>query len=254
MDVLIKAITERRLWALIRAVETEIGGWGYARLDGDRLVWEEVFLVPQEVSGSEVDFESTGGDTAAIERAIRDRVLDDPTFVWVSWHSHHTMDPFWSKTDDARIAAMAKAGIGRLLSFVGCHDGGHRLRLDVFDVRAHGLELGQVTLGGLNLVSELDDEFTVSITKEIAANVQRSKTKSFVPARRTSGPPSPGPSDDELMLDVAEALAVRDLMDRGVSYEQAMRALDEIGLDAVDEFIDSGELCAPEELSIGGLD
>ncbi len=254
MDVLIEQDTERRLWALIRAVNTEIGGWGYARLDGGDLIWDRVFLVPQEVSHSEVDFEATGGDVTAIERAISDGVLDDPAFVWVSWHSHHSMKPFWSETDNARIAAMAKTGVTRLLSFVGCHDGDYRLRLDVFDVQAHGISLGQVSRHKLRLIS--DAEFTASIGCEIATNVREIKALGDI--CQTSTEPAglkqlARRTDGELILDVNEAFAVRDLMDHGFTYNGAVLTIDEIGVEGVDDLIESGDLFGPHEmLPLGG--
>ncbi|HEV3071865.1 MAG TPA: hypothetical protein VGY76_10630 [Solirubrobacteraceae bacterium] len=251
MNVLIEPNTERRLWALIRAVQTEIGGWGYARLDGGDLIWEKVFLVPQEVSHSEVDFEGTGGDVAAVERAISDGVLDDPAFVWVSWHSHHSMKPFWSKTDNARIAAMAETGITRLLSFVGCHDGNHSLRLDVFNVQAHDINLGQVLFEDLELVSA-DAEFTESIGHEIAANVREVKAQSLC-GTLTSMPA--GQTDDERTLSFAEAFALKELMDHGFTHAQAILTIDEIGVGGVDGLIDSGDLFRPQEmLPLGGTD
>jgi hypothetical protein len=263
MNVLIDANTERRLWALIRTVDTEIGGWGYARLNDRDLIWNEVFLVPQEVSHSEVDFEATGGDAAAIERATNDGVLEDPTFVWVSWHSHHSMDPFWSKTDAARIAAIAKTGVTRLLSFVGCHGGDYRLRLDVFDVQAQGVSLGQVSLEELKLVSDCDDEFSASLQREIAANVKElappsslfaSDWTSTRPAGQLRLPPSRSAEDDRT-LGVAEAFAVTDLMDHDFTYDQAMRALDEIGVEGVDDLVESGDPFGPDAaLSRGGCD
>jgi len=258
MDVLIAQNTERRLWALIRAVDTEIGGWGYARLAGSDLTWDQVFLVPQEVSHSEVDFEATGGDVAAIKRAVNDGALEDPAFVWVSWHSHHSMKPYWSETDNARIAAMAKTGITRLLSFVGCHDGAYRLRLDVFDVQAHGVSLGQVSLNGLKLISDAHDEFTASISREIAANVK--ETRASLGSRGTLTKPADQKplraqrTDGERILDVAEAFALKDLMDRGFTYDEAVSTIDEIGVEGVDDVIESGDIFAHEMLPLGGFD
>lgn len=178
MKVTIDPLAERRLFAFIRAKTVEVGGMGYARLEDDGTIhWRETFLIPQEVSSTEVDFESTNGDTVAIERAITDGVLDDPNFVWVSWHSHHTMQAYWSGTDDKRIAAMSKVGVKRLLSFVGCHDGSYELRLDVFGVAAHGIDLGQVTVSKLALTREpqVPDEFTAQIRAELDENVKSKK-------------------------------------------------------------------------------
>jgi len=249
MNVTIDAATERRLWAFIRSVETEIGGWGYARVHGGEIVWRDVFLVPQEVSGSEVDFEATGGDTVAVERAIKDGVLEDPSFLWVSWHSHHTMKPYWSTTDNSRIAAMAKTGITRMLSFVGCHDGNYRMRLDVFDVHLHDIALSQLSLHDLKLVHDPDDEFEVLISREVAANVKELKTQWFGVSSRTS----PRPAGDEHELDLDETLAVRDLIDCGFTESQALQAVDELGIDGVTDLIDSDKLVTGRQpLQIGG--
>lgn len=259
MHVLITANTERRLWALIRAIDTEIGGWGYARLAEDNIIWENVFLVPQQVSHSEVDFESTGGDGTAVEQAIEDGVLDDPAFVWVSWHSHHSMKPFWSKTDDARITAMAKTGVTRLLSFVGCHDGQYQLRLDVFGVEAHGVHLGQVSMNELKLTSETDDEFTTAIRGEIAANVKETKalTSGHTGRSAKSSDSAPtadtDPDDGDCCLDVYEALAVKDLMDHKFTYHEALQAIEVIGTEGVDELMESGLPFGPDEVvPVGG--
>jgi hypothetical protein len=242
MKVTIDTTAERRLWAFIRALDTEIGGWGYAKVVGSDLVWHEVFLIPQEVSGSEVDFEATGGDTAAVERANADGVLEDPSFVWVSWHSHHTMKAYWSKTDEARIAAMAKAGVRRLLSFVGSHDGSYRLRLDVFDVLAHGIALKQVSLNDLTLDSSPDDKFMASIHSEIAGNVKQIKTTTFLGHWPDSSPlTAPRQLDGEPELNVQEAIAVRDLTERGYSHDQAVVALVELGVDGVADLIEDEE-------------
>ncbi len=239
MKVTIDTTTERRLWAFIRAVETEIGGWGYAKLDGTDLLWHEVFLIPQEVSGSEVDFEATGGDTVAIERANADGVLEDPSFVWVSWHSHHTMKAYWSKTDEARIAAMARTGVRRLLSFVGSHDGSYRLRLDVFDVLVHDIHLKQVSLNDLTLEGSPDNEFMESIRSEIASNVKHIKATTFLGHWPDSSLFAAAQQlDGEPELNVEQTLAVRDLMDRGYSYDQAVLALAELGVDGVADLIE----------------
>lgn len=247
MKVTIDTNTERRLWAFIRSVDTEIGGWGYAKLDGTDLLWHEVFLVPQEVSGSEVDFEATAGDTAAVERANADGVLEDPSFVWVSWHSHHTMKAYWSNTDDARIAAMSKTGVRRLLSFVGSHDGTYRLRLDVFDVQAHDIVLKQVTLNDLTLDSSPDNEFMASISSEIAVNVKRTKTTTFVGQWPDIGPAATRQFDGEPDFDVEETLALRDLTERGYRYDDAVLTVAEFGIDGVADLIEDEDHKNPRQ-------
>jgi hypothetical protein len=167
VNVLIDDATERKLWAYIKAVKTEIGGFGYAKLeDPGTLVWHEVFLVPQTASHSEVNFDGDG-ITSAVERAANDGLLGNDDFVWVSWHSHHTMKAFWSNTDEKCIETYAKAGIKSLLSFVGCHDRDYKLRLDLFGVNHAGITVPQVTMDNLKLHDEIDD----AILADIKANV-----------------------------------------------------------------------------------
>jgi hypothetical protein len=177
--VVIDRSAKARLWAFIKAVKVEVGGMGYAfKQDDGSLLWRDAFLIPQEVSSSEVDFEKTGGDQRAIERAVEDGVLDDPRFVWVSWHSHHTMKAFWSGTDDSRIAAMSKVGITRMLSFVGTHSGEYEMRFDLFGVEEHDVRVGQVTIGSVRFEAEAAREpsdFEKSIAAEIEENVTEKK-------------------------------------------------------------------------------
>jgi len=175
MNITIDKDADARLWAFIRAVKVEVGGMGYAfLLEDGTLHWSDTFLIPQEVTSAEVDFEITGGDERAIERAIEDGVLDNPSFVWVSWHSHHTMKAYWSSTDDKRIAAMQGVGVKRMLSLVGAHDGTYKMRLDVFPQEPlHGVVIPQITMDDLTFKREVvgPSEFEKLIAAEVEANV-----------------------------------------------------------------------------------
>ncbi len=178
-----------KLWTLIESIDTEVGGFGYGFLTDEKdLLWQDVFLVPQLVSGSEVAFDGDG-ITAAIERAATDDVLGQPGFVWVSWHSHHTMKAFWSSTDEDCIRTYGAAGVKHLLSFVGCHDHDYRMRLDFFGVKHDGFEIPQVTIGDLRLIADPLDSAFDAIGKEIAANVKKAPVKpTFVMGKRPSDP------------------------------------------------------------------
>lgn len=237
MNVTIDKLAERRLWAFIRAKSVEVGGMGYAFLEQDGSVHvREVFLIPQEVSSSEVDFEKTNGDVAFVERALADGVLTEPNFVPFSWHSHHTMDAYWSATDDKRIAAMSKVGVKRLLSFVGCHDGNYELRLDAFDVRAHDVDLGQVTVSKLSLTREVrePDEFEREIKAELDANVKtKTYTQPFISAA-TDGKKSR--SRDRL----DERRIASELTAEGYSATDAQGLIDSLGLDDCELLLDGG--------------
>lgn len=248
IEVNITQDTEQRLWKLVRSVKTEIGGWGYAfQQDDGSFDWTEVFLVPQIATSSEVDFETTDGDVVAIEKAVADGVLGMEGFCWVSWHSHHTMKAFWSSTDDKRIAAMHKAGVKKLLSFVGCHDTEYKMRLDVFDIEAHGISIRQVTLDDVKLVGEVS-EIDAAIAAEVKANLrERPKQQSWqkdqaaANAQRFAKP-------DPKRFDLDTAFAIRDLMDEGFTHQEALQFIEDNGLDEVDALLSAGAIIAPWEL------
>lgn len=169
MNIIIDERTERRLWAFIESVDTEIGGFGYGwrQPDQETIVWDSVFLVPQIVSGSEVSFDAESL-AAAVETAAADDVLDKPEFVWVSWHSHHTMKAFWSGTDEKCIQTYGAAGIKSLVSFVGCHDHEYRLRYDGFGIEHDGLVIPQVTIDGMALESDAIDAVAAEIEQFVS--------------------------------------------------------------------------------------
>lgn len=230
MRIYVTSDAHAKVWAFVRTLNTEVGGFGYAKRVEDGLLWYDTFLVPQEVSHSEVSFDG-GGIAAAVERAASDGVLGAEDHVWVSWHSHHTMKAFWSATDEKCIETYRDAGIANLISFVGCHDHEYRLRFDMFGVEHHGITMPQVTIDELTLLCDPADELFGSIFDEIAKNVRKTK-----PATTTSRKAAPvkskvvsagaltdakGVADAE-QLDIDEAFEVRDLMNEGVTYDDAV--------------------------------
>lgn len=172
----------KKVWALIDNTSTEIGGFGYAALedDGKSLIWYDVFLVPQEVSGSSVDYEAKGL-AYAIDRAGEDGVLAQKDHVWVSWHSHNSMDSFWSPTDEDCIKIYGRGGMPLLLSFVGNHKHEFKARLDFFGVEHRGVKLPTVRMN-LDQI-KLDGEEPVDpYVEEIKREI-----KEFVDERWTVG-------------------------------------------------------------------
>jgi hypothetical protein len=225
MNVYITSEPMLKLWSYIEALDTEVGGWGYAKLDRDNLIWNDVFLVPQYASKSEVDFESVGGDEAALERAIADGVLGTDGFVWVSWHSHHTMKPFWSNTDDKRIVGLGSTGINHVLSFVGCHDHTYRLRLDLFGVEHHGITVPQVTMDDLRLTADPQDALIGGVLEEIETNV----LKRPVVKHGTQLAPVKKIGENDPGAQLERALTIRALMEAGLDRSEAEKYADEAG-------------------------
>lgn len=213
IDIEIGVLAQHRLWAFIEAHKTEVGGFGFARFDrqNDRIVWDETFLVPQLVSHGEVDIQNEGL-VYAIEKANNAGRLDADDFVWVSWHSHHTMKAFWSSTDEKCIKTYGGAGMKSLLSFVGCHDHEYRMRLDFFGVEHDRLVIPQLTMDEQDLWPQIDDPLNVDIYHEIKENVE---VKKYAPATQQS-------------FGGAKPVTTTKLEQVGEKTEQALKRADEI--------------------------
>jgi proteasome lid subunit RPN8/RPN11 len=121
--------------ACIDAIDKEIGGLGYVRLDEDGTwTWYEAFVVPQEVSGASIDYFKEGA-ALAVERAAKDGVLGAEDHAWVNWHSHVRMDCYFSTTDVSYIEAFGEhSQLPYLFSYVGNKRRENALRLDVWEV------------------------------------------------------------------------------------------------------------------------
>lgn len=119
-----------KLEAYCRCCPTEIAAMGYVtnNEDGDFYV-DEVFLVPQEVTGSSVDFLSKGM-VYAVEKAIEEGRINDLRFCW---HSHVNMGAFWSGTDEGMIEDIRDSGpVPWFISLVSNKKGEWKARLDLF--------------------------------------------------------------------------------------------------------------------------
>lgn len=139
-----------KFWAYVLAVNTEIGGFGFATVIDQQLVWHDIFLVDQDVSSGGVDF-TDKGLTQAIEHAAATNVFADPNFVWVWWHSHCHHDVYWSGIDEGGIKALKASGIPYMISIVGNHEMKSKVRIDNFGVplvghtEFHEMKLQRIT-------------------------------------------------------------------------------------------------------------
>jgi len=91
----------------IRLCDAEFGMFGYVTLIETEEIHptfyvDTLFLAPQEVSGTSVDYESEGIQYA-VEKAIKDGRANDLRF---SCHSHVDMAAYWSGTDEGFIRNM----------------------------------------------------------------------------------------------------------------------------------------------------
>jgi len=85
---------------------TEVACMGYATLDGPIVKVHEVFLVPQVVSGSSVEFMDTGFPWA-VNKALQEGRIDELRFIW---HSHCNFSAFFSSIDEDMVRKVRNHG------------------------------------------------------------------------------------------------------------------------------------------------
>lgn len=234
MNVFISAQAKFKLWTIIDALDKEVGGFGYAFLEGSDIVLEDVFLVSQESSRSSVDF-TGGGIAEAIEKAANEGWLDKPKFVWFSWHSHHSMGAYWSQTDKDCIETYGAAGIPMLLSLVGNHKHEYKCRFDMFGVDHHGVKVPQVTMDDLKIIDDLSDPVFKELFESIDDKV---KDPPKAPAKNFGGTNLTKTKTDSAVLEDDEnklgaklerAWHIKQLMECDLTYHEACDIIDEEG-------------------------
>lgn len=136
---------EKQLRGYAHHCNKEIGAFGYITMQDGHFYVDEVFLVPQEVSGTSVDYVSEGF-MYAIQKATNDERLNDLRFAW---HSHVNMGAFFSSTDESMVRTIRDAGaLPWFVSLVTNKKNETYARLDIFK---NGLN----ELPGLMQVSEV---------------------------------------------------------------------------------------------------
>lgn len=174
MDIAIKDSEWQKLWHYTHAVDTEIAAWGYVKPQDDgNLYVDEVFLVPQEVSGTGVDFVSEGMPYAA-NKAMQDNRMGDLRFCW---HSHVNMNTGFSSIDEGMIREVRDGSVMPwFVSVIFNKKGETNGRIDLFkngisaDLTAGLTHIQQIEL---DVRSDVEDTIPESIARDIKEFVKR---------------------------------------------------------------------------------
>lgn len=170
------ALTKLRLYAA--RCPFEIGGLGHVLADPAGLVVTDVFILPQRVSMSDTELDSTGlFDLLA--RLVAEG--EDVATLRLWWHSHAEMEVSWSETDAGTIENLPG---DFWVAVVTNRQGDLRCRLDRFAPTRETWELPLLEVpDGPDAGEEL---LEARIDAEIVAQVQ-----SPVPLRDLLGPWEP---------------------------------------------------------------
>lgn len=127
MELILPKSVEKRLYDYTMAVEGEIAGMGKVRVEGNRVIVEEVMVYEQEVSAATADL-----STQALAKFQTELVRrgESPKNWRLWWHSHSDMDAFFSKRDTDTMDANAEGDW--IVSLVVNKRRERKARLDVY--------------------------------------------------------------------------------------------------------------------------
>lgn len=96
VQVIINREAYEKLKSFVLSVNTEITGLGIVKRKGDIFYIPEIFLLEQIVSSASAEL-----DPVAIAKLMNRLIKEqrDPSKLKFWWHSHASMNPFWSVTD-----------------------------------------------------------------------------------------------------------------------------------------------------------
>lgn len=157
----------------VRLAEGEIGGIGYVELVQPGLFYISDFvLLPQEASWASVDFDDKSY-IAEITKAAENGKEDQ---LRVSWHSHGTMDTYFSGTDDQGIKEYKALGMPWLLSLVFNKKGDIAHRVDIFDSEVSS----QITMSDFEYHVVIDDGLAKKAEEDVKQFVKKPKSTTVV--------------------------------------------------------------------------
>jgi len=161
-----------------KADSKEVGGFAYVtQSENGFFIIDDPFLVPQEVSCGEVDYENTDGLSYAIEKSIEEDRIEQ---LRCSWHSHGSMNTFWSNIDEEAIDKFRDQGTPWIISLLFNNKGNCTSRIDIFNNDL----LGRITLEKVevNILSypgvydEVDKEYKKLVKEKKYPTVSTWKT------------------------------------------------------------------------------
>lgn len=119
----------KKLREYVKQCPDEIQGFGQLSLDGNKIKVHNVFIIPQEVSSSSAEIEEEDLATLLHYCLEQDPPIGLETIkFW--WHSHVSMDAFWSGTDTQMIDTFKN---GWMVSLVTNKHGECKVRLDIYE-------------------------------------------------------------------------------------------------------------------------
>lgn len=165
--VFISPESKEKLDLYIRLCQEEISGLGFARVEGNDFIIEDIMLLPQEVTAGSTDLNNEDVSKFMVS-LIKDDI--DPSLIKTWWHSHVNGKCFWSSTDNNTIDRFNNDW---MVSIVGNHSGEYNVRVDLykpFRVTLDELDLQIYRPEDLRLEAKIRAEITEKVKKKVHDN------------------------------------------------------------------------------------
>jgi len=130
-DIVIAKEAWDQFESYVDLIDQEIAAFGYCKeIENGDIFVDEIFLVPQKVSGTSVDFTSDGL-AHAVKKAAEDGRSEDLRFCI---HSHVDMSASFSQDDHEMVGKMGKVGAPWFASVIFNKKRATAGRIDMFDL------------------------------------------------------------------------------------------------------------------------
>lgn len=200
----------------------EISGWLVGDITKDLISITDLLIPYQEVGDASVD--TSGGDLIKLRKEYGDKCLK----IIGHWHSHNTMDNYWSTTDDNFIDEYMEQR-EKAIFFVSGKGNDHRVRVEIR--KPLNISIDELDYC---VVSEEVNELGKELLKVIEEKVTEQKIVSVEPTRCYPNSFNVRPGDEIINgeYDDTEYLeqCVNDEFDRRVYYNKRKREVYANGL------------------------
>ena len=156
----------QKIQAYTNAADGEISGLAKIGLIGGSVAIVDAVIVEQEATAATVE-----APAASVVKFFSDNPAENPADWLVQWHSHDTMQCFFSPVDVNNIEEVKNTPAR--FSLVVNKQGEHKLRLDYFYKSSHYLTVED----DLQIISDIDQELTDACIAEVKAKVKKPEYK-----------------------------------------------------------------------------
>lgn len=150
----------------------EISGLGKAVITQGDILITDIYLLRQKCSPTFTELDKEDVNKFLYDMLEHD---EDPSEIKLWWHSHASMDVFWSPTDDGTAEGF---GNGWMLSLVSNKHGDYLARLDMYEpfkVTIDNLLVRTLPTGNTRFRKAIEDEISEKVSKYVPPPIAKGR-------------------------------------------------------------------------------